>query len=179
MEEYTINVESFAYLSKKPEVNHSTSKTVVHLRDNFHQTVFIMSNLDAPVNNTPYEKEDLQHFKQKLEELQQETEEEITTLRESLDNLTSNQEDESSAAAHHQGDIASEEDEREKFLIMIGKQQDKLDEITAALDRIELGTYGVCEDTGDKIQKERLEAIPYARYSVDARRKDEQTNAPQ
>ncbi len=132
-----------------------------------------MSNLDAPVNNTPYSDEELEHFKSMLEEEHQETRQEIKSMKESVDNLMSNQVDENSAAAHHQGDIASEEDEREKFLIMIEKQQDKIDEINAALDRIELGTYGVCEDTGKKIQKERLEAIPHARYSMEAKKKNE------
>jgi RNA polymerase-binding transcription factor DksA len=54
---------------------------------------------------------------------------------------------------------------------MIEKHQDKLDEINAALDRIELGTYGVCEDTGKKIQKERLEEIPDARFSMKAKKR--------
>jgi len=37
-------------------------------------------------------------------------------------------------------------------------------EIDDALDRIENGTYGICEGTGQPIPKERLEAIPWARY---------------
>ena len=94
-------------------------------------------------------------------------------IQQSLENLQDNSDDKNSAAAHHQGDIASEEDEREKFLIMLKKQDKKLDDITAALDRIEMRTYGVCAETGQKIQKERLKAIPYARLCVGAKNSEE------
>jgi DnaK suppressor protein len=39
-------------------------------------------------------------------------------------------------------------------------------EIDAALHRIELGTYGIDEETGDPIDAERLDAIPAARTNV-------------
>lgn len=133
-----------------------------------------MSNLDAPVDNTPYSDEELEHFKELLQEQKQETEEEIEAIHEAVEDIEDQESNEKSASTHHQGDIGSEEEEREKYLIMLKKERDKLDEITAALDRIELGTYGVCEDTGKKIQKERLEAIPYARFSMEARKKDEE-----
>lgn len=133
-----------------------------------------MDNRDAAQDTTPYSDEELAHFKELLEEEHQQTKEEIEDLNERVKNLTANQEDEQSGAAHHQGDIGSEEDEREKFLIMVEKNKEKMAEINAALDRIELGTYGVCEETGQKIQKERLEAIPHARLSIGAQENHEQ-----
>ncbi|MGN7856539.1 TraR/DksA family transcriptional regulator [Bacillus sp. 22483] len=48
-------------------------------------------------------------------------------------------------------------------------------EIDAALKRMEDGTYGICEKTGKDIPYERLKAIPYTRYSIDAK-KNEETN---
>jgi RNA polymerase-binding transcription factor DksA len=42
-----------------------------------------------------------------------------------------------------------------------------IEEIDAALERIDNGTYGVCEYSGQPIPKERLEAIPYARERVE------------
>jgi DnaK suppressor protein len=42
-----------------------------------------------------------------------------------------------------------------------------LKEIDDALQRIEQGTYGICEGTGRQIQKARLEAQPWARYCVE------------
>lgn len=42
-----------------------------------------------------------------------------------------------------------------------------IEEIDAALERIDKGVYGVCEYSGEPIPKERLEAIPYARERVE------------
>lgn len=132
-----------------------------------------MSELDSPVNNTPYSKEELEHFKTLLTNQLQETQEEIEQQKESLQRINAQEDDESSSQTHHPGDRGSDEEEKENAYIMIQRNQQKIKKIKAALDRIDLGTYGVCEDTGKKIQKERLEAIPYTRYSVDAKKKDE------
>jgi DnaK suppressor protein len=45
-----------------------------------------------------------------------------------------------------------------------------LREIDAALKRIDDGTYGICELTGKTIPPERLEELPWARYSIEAAR---------
>ncbi|MDM5298386.1 TraR/DksA C4-type zinc finger protein [Bacillus pumilus] len=49
------------------------------------------------------------------------------------------------------------------------------DEIDAALQRMEDGTYGICEKTGIEIPYERLKAVPYTRYSI-ASKKNEETD---
>jgi RNA polymerase-binding protein DksA len=46
-----------------------------------------------------------------------------------------------------------------------------LAEIDAALERIEEGTYGICETCGEPISEERLEAIPYTTQCIDCKRK--------
>jgi RNA polymerase-binding protein DksA len=128
---------------------------------------FMALNNDQP-EETFYDEEELEYFKKRLAEEHNKTKEKIQNMENSLANLESNSQDENSAAAHHQGDIGTEEDDREKFLIMLEKEAGKLDEITAALGRIDRGTYGICEETGKKISRGRLEAIPYTRYSIDA-----------
>jgi RNA polymerase-binding protein DksA len=128
-------------------------------------------NRDA--ENSPYNEQELEHFNQLLKEEHQQTKEKMDELQASLDDLEQHPEEESSAAAHHPGNVATEEDEREKYLIMLEKEHAKLKEINAALDRMDQGTYGRCQATGKKIQKGRLEAVPYARYSVEAQRESE------
>ncbi len=62
-----------------------------------------------------------------------------------------------------------------------GVDQNLLDEVNAALERMDKGTYGICEKTGKEIPYERLEAVPYARMTVEARRETEgdvKTDAP-
>ncbi|MEH7792691.1 TraR/DksA family transcriptional regulator [Bacillus safensis] len=51
-------------------------------------------------------------------------------------------------------------------------------EIDAALKRMEDGTYGICEKTGKEISYERLKAVPYTRYSIDAKKNEETTQDP-
>ena len=45
--------------------------------------------------------------------------------------------------------------------------QDLLNEVNEALQRIETGSYGMCEMTGRPIPRERLEAVPWTRFSVE------------
>lgn len=132
-----------------------------------------MANLDAPLNNSPYDDEELTQFQELILEEKEQAEEEINKLKESVDDLTGTENDEYSSAAHHQGNVASEVGEKETLLKLIERNKNKIKEIKAALDRIEKGNYGICEETGQKIQQERLKAIPYARYSVEARKKDD------
>ena len=64
-------------------------------------------------------------------------------------------------------DAASEESETNLSLVAAGATQNTLAEVLDALHRIELGTYGICEITGEPIEAARLQAIPWARYSLD------------
>lgn len=66
------------------------------------------------------------------------------------------------------GEIATEEFQRSQLLATRSLDQEMLDEVNAALARITDGTYGVCELTGKPIPEERLEAVPWTRYTVEA-----------
>lgn len=132
-----------------------------------------MSNLDSAVNNTPYSDEELEHFKNLLLEERKEAVNESENMKESIEEQQEAETDDTSSIDHHPGDLGSSEEEKETEHILRERSRSKVDEIDAALKRIENKTYGVCEDTGKKIQKERLESIPWARFSVEARKKDE------
>ncbi len=58
--------------------------------------------------------------------------------------------------------------DREFALNQLSNEQDVLFEIDEAIRRIENGTYGICEMSEQPINIERLEALPYVRYSVQA-----------
>ena len=72
---------------------------------------------------------------------------------------------------NHLGDMASEMYDRELDEGLEEGAQQTLDEIEAALIRIEEGTYGVCEICGEPIGADRLSAIPWARLCIDDQRK--------
>ena len=57
--------------------------------------------------------------------------------------------------------------ERGRDLALASKALEMIDEIDHALSKFDLGTYGICEISGEPIPKERLEAIPWAREKVE------------
>src|SRR3954453_1132431 len=93
------------------------------------------------------------------------------------DNLRSRAEgSEASAFGMHQADAGSDAYDRDFALSLLSQEQDALYEIDQALKRIELGTYGVCEMSGKQIPRARLEAIPFARFTVECQSQLEKQN---
>ena len=83
---------------------------------------------------------------------------------------------EASAFGMHQADAGSDAYDRDFALSLLSQEQDALYEIDQALKRIELGTYGVCEMSGKPIGHPRLEAIPFARFTVECQSQLEKQN---
>jgi RNA polymerase-binding transcription factor DksA len=74
---------------------------------------------------------------------------------------------EASAFGMHQADAGSDAYDRDFALSLLSQEQDALYEIEEALKRIDAGSYGVCEMSGKPIPHARLEAIPFARFTVE------------
>ena len=83
---------------------------------------------------------------------------------------------EASAFGMHQADAGSDAYDRDFALSLLSQEQDALYEIDQALKRIELGTYGICEMSGKQIPRTRLEAIPFARFTVKCQSQLEKQN---
>lgn len=93
------------------------------------------------------------------------------------DNLRSRAEgSEASAFGMHQADAGSDAYDRDFALSLLSQEQDALYEIDQALKRIEMGTYGICEMSGKAISHARLEAIPFARFTVECQSQLEKQN---
>ncbi len=93
------------------------------------------------------------------------------------DNLRSRAEgSEASAFGMHQADAGSDAYDRDFALNLLSQEQDALYEIDEALKRVEGGTYGVCEMSGKNIPHPRLEAIPFARLTVECQSQIERQN---
>lgn len=71
-----------------------------------------------------------------------------------------------SAFGMHQADAGSDAYDRDFALSLLAKEQDAIYEINEALKRIDAGTYGICEMSGELIPEERLEALPFTRFTV-------------
>jgi RNA polymerase-binding transcription factor DksA len=83
---------------------------------------------------------------------------------------------EASAFGMHQADAGSDAYDRDFALSMLSKEQDALYEIEEALRRLDKGSYGICEMSHKKIPQLRLDAIPFARYTVECQTQLEKEN---
>lgn len=71
----------------------------------------------------------------------------------------------------HMADAGSDAAERETMLGLASAQQKMVDKIERALERIEQGTYGICELCGCEISEDRLNALPEANTCIKCMRK--------
>jgi RNA polymerase-binding protein DksA len=78
-----------------------------------------------------------------------------------------------SNAPLHMADMGTDNFEQEMSFSLIENEQQALEEINEALDRVKNGSFGLCEDCQKPIPRPRLQAIPYARFCVDCARKEE------
>jgi RNA polymerase-binding protein DksA len=74
---------------------------------------------------------------------------------------------------NHLADYATETLSRELDYSLEENSEHVLRAVDEALGRIEAGTYGACQNCGEPIAPERLEAIPYARLCIDCKRREE------
>ncbi len=101
-----------------------------------------------------------EYFRQKLEQWKGEL---LKESSQTLNNLQTENE-----AKPDMTDRASEEIDRTFELRTRDRERKLINKIDAALKRIEDGTYGYCEETGEPIGLKRLEARPVATLSIEA-----------
>jgi RNA polymerase-binding transcription factor DksA len=80
-----------------------------------------------------------------------------------------------SSYSQHIADAGTDTFDRDFALSLVSSEQEALHEVEEAINRIKTGTYGICELTGKPISKERLLAVPFARYSVESQAQVEKT----
>jgi DnaK suppressor protein len=96
----------------------------------------------------------------------------VELLKESEETLESLQQ-EGGAQEPDLADRASTEMERSLELRTRDRARKLISKIDAALHRLEEGTYGYCEETGEPISLKRLEARPIATLSIEAQERHE------
>ncbi len=67
----------------------------------------------------------------------------------------------------HLADLGTDTYVQEVSLSLLETERGQLAEITRALERVAAGTFGVCEECGREIAKERLQALPYTRLCIE------------
>jgi DnaK suppressor protein len=76
----------------------------------------------------------------------------------------------------HMADVATDNFDREFSLDLASSEQQFLNRIDEALQKIKDGTYGVCENCNVEIGMERLKAVPYSLLCIKCKEEDEKKN---
>jgi len=122
------------------------------------------------VAKTRYSDAELLEFKQLITGKLNSAKEELSMLATSLSNPNANGTDDTAGTFKTLED-GSATLEKEQINQLAARQKKFIENLEAALVRIENKTYGICRETGKLIQKERLKAVPHATLSMEAKLK--------
>ncbi len=119
-------------------------------------------------NKSRYSDNDLQEFREIIEEKIRKAEADLALLRSSYMNDGNNGTEDTSPTfkAFEEG---SETMSKEANVQLAIRQEKFIRDLKNAILRIENKTYGVCRVTGKLIQKERLKLVPHATLSIEAK----------
>ena len=120
----------------------------------------------------PLKKEEIEQYRQELVKLR-------AQLTESIHETTKEVKDAEKATGYsqHQADEATDDFTQNVDLEVSTTEYETIKAIDRALAKIEEGTYGICEVSGEEISKKRLDAVPYATMTVKALEAIEKGNA--
>ncbi|RLD43124.1 MAG: TraR/DksA family transcriptional regulator [Bacteroidetes bacterium] len=115
-----------------------------------------------------YSDEDLQEFRQIIENKLEEAKNDLKLLIEAYTNTNENGTNDTAPSFKvlEEGNMVNSKEENAQ---MAARQQKFIRNLENALIRIKNKTYGVCRETGKLISKERLRAVPHATLSIDAK----------
>lgn len=113
-------------------------------------------------------KADIERFKKRLEELRDEMTHTIRDITEDVKNT-----DATKGYSQHQADEGTDDFSRTVTLEVTNKEFGILRQIERSLEKIEEGTYGICDISEEEISMARLDAIPYATMTVKSQEKFE------
>ncbi|RKD18271.1 molecular chaperone DnaK [Pelobium manganitolerans] len=117
-----------------------------------------------------YSDAELQEFKVLILDKLASAKEELSSLTSSLSNPNKNGTDDT-AGTYKTLEDGSATLEKEQLNQLAARQKKFIENLEAALVRIENKTYGICRETGNLIQKQRLMAVPHATLSIEAKLK--------
>lgn len=126
--------------------------------------------MNTEQEKTRYSENELQEFKTLILGKIKSAREELLDLTSSISRPNSNGTDDT-ASSHNTLEDGSATLEKESINQLASRQKKFIDQLEAALIRIENKTYGICRETGKLIQKERLMAVPHTTLSMAAKLK--------
>jgi RNA polymerase-binding transcription factor DksA len=116
-------------------------------------------------------KRDLARFRKLIQAERERVIAKLDSIGEAINDRSSSQASGSQGYSNHMADIGSDAMEQEQAFLHASQGADYLRALDDALDRIEKGTYGICEECGGKIPNKRLEAFLAAGLCVGCKSK--------
>lgn len=117
---------------------------------------------------TRYSDSELQEFRDLINKKLKSAKEELALLQDGISNSDANGVDDTNNAYKTLED-GSATQSKENLSQLAARQRKFIDNLEAAIIRIENKTYGICKVTGKLIQKERLLAVPHTTMSMEAK----------
>lgn len=128
-------------------------------------------NVSEAQEKTRYSDEELAEFKAIIIEMLEKAKQEYNTLRKVVMNNGNNDIEDTTPSFKTVEDDGAMQLSREEASQLAQRQYKFIQNLEAALVRIENKTYGVCRMTGKLIPKERLRLVPHATLTVEAKEK--------
>ena len=126
--------------------------------------------MKVETEKTRYSESDLQEFKTLILDKLRIAKEELNSPATSLSSPNANGTDDT-AGTYKTLEDGSATLEKEQINQLAARQKKFIDQLEAALVRIENKTYGICRETGKLIPKERLRAVPHTTLTMEAKLK--------
>jgi DnaK suppressor protein len=137
--------------------------------------ILAIESVGVVLANNELDKEFVEKQRERLEELRAELTGVVRGLEE---DQRSQAEDEEDFTEHDSGDMSQSLFDREMDATLEQTIESRLQYVERALQKVEEGTYGICDDTGEPIPRGRLEAMPEAIYTVEAQQRREGERRP-
>ena len=113
-------------------------------------------------------KNDVERFKEILENLRSQLRQTIKSVSDEVKSV-----EEPKGYSQHQADEGTDDFGQTISIEISSEEQEIMRKVERALEKIEEGTFGICDVSGEEIPLARLEAIPYANMTVQAQEKFE------
>jgi RNA polymerase-binding protein DksA len=125
-----------------------------------------ISKVNIP--SSPLDKRSLDYFRKILLSKRKNAEEEIRLLTENINILDNDNDPDYMPASDIQEAGTDTQSDTLNYQLM-ERTRKYIKQIDDALERIDNGTFGICQATGQPISRARLEAVPHTRFSINAK----------
>ena len=117
-------------------------------------------------------------FREKLAQEHTRIQGDLDALGAEIATLGVGQQAEGSGTGNHMADEATDIAEQERDLALIGNLQERMRDVERAQARLDEGKYGICDNCGETIPAERLEARPFATHCVNCQAQVDRQRRP-